>query len=1219
MKKFIFDLQRFDEPPDGGGGGGSSSSSVSWSGATKITSATTQSNQTYSSTTDAECALLVSLASGTVNLVNPTVTKSGGPSNAGDNYNFYGINSGIMAMGGGTVSIVGGNVTTTGVGANAVFSYGGNGGTNGAAGDGTTVYIENVTIQTSLSGSGGIMTTGGGVMVAKNLTIETQGQSSAPIRTDRGGGSVTVTGGSYTSNGLGSPAIYSTAEVVVNDATLTSNLSEGVCIEGQNSVALTNCTLTANNTQTNGNAQFLDAVILYQSQSGDAASGTSTFSMTGGSLVNKSGHLFHVTNTTAIINLEGVSIDDQGSGVLLSVCDDGWTGASNIATLNATGQTLTGDILVGSDSTLTLNLSDSTKFTGNISGTITNNAGTSISTSLGTVSVTLDESSKWYLTGDTYIKSFDGTASNVITGDYNLYVNGSVLDGTTDEDSALKINNTTNATLLTGTALADSILNSGDNVSINALGESDTIDNSGANASILAGDGDDSVCNGSDATGSSIFGGAGNDILDNFASNVFLSGGDGLDSISTAQEQSNVTIDAGAGDDFIYNYEMASAISISAGDGADTIDNYGSNVTMDGGAGNDSIVSRETADAVTVDAGAGDDYIALLKEDGSALINYTSGDGADTIVGFSSVASLQIGDGTGTYSIATDDDDLIVTVGDGSIILDGAASLEAVNILGTDNSAPTWSLDETIATYATSSDTLLTLTNIKTTDGLEVSNAGVVTVPLACLADSTTDVVLDGDNYSLALGDGMDEPTPVKGNYDPDTMTLTSTGKTEGYILSGDEKSISYSAPTYKTLNFSGVADEATASNFYLKGTTLTIGKAAVQTDGTPLELLTDGYTLKFGKGMSAPETVAASYADNVYTTAGKTAGYTLADNTITYSAGTSKEIQFSGVADGATTSNFYLKGTTLTIGKAAVQTDGTPLELLTDGYTLKLGKGMTASETNDGTLIDGVYTYGGQTAGYILSGKSISYSEATSTQLELSGLANEPTAPTDGVMTLQATNFTDNVTIVDNAGEYSFAMAAGNYSGDTLTGSDAAEKILNAGTSLMISTGAGNDSIRNTGGSVTIEAGAGADTIAGSTKADVLDGGAGNDIIWGGKGNDSILGGAGNDSLVGYAGNDTLWGGAGNDTLTGGAGVDTFIYTANTGTDRITDFTSSDLLQILDAKGAQSSFSDSALSGSNLTLTITGGGKVIFSGVSATQTFNINGTTYSISDGKLK
>ena len=405
MKCFVFDLQRFEGPPDmpggsppsGGGGGSNSSSSVSYSAANSITSATTQSKKTYKSTTADENSVLVSLSSGTVNLVNPTVTKTG-DSDGGDNSNFYGTNSAVMAMGGGTVSIVGGTVTASATGANGVFSYGGNGGTNGAAGDGTTVYISNTTIKTTGDNGGGIMTTGGGKTIAKNLTITTTGNSSAPIRTDRGGGDVSVTGGSYTSSGVGSPAIYSTADIVVKNASLTSNHSEGVCIEGQNSVALTNCTLNASNTQTNGNAQFLDAVILYQSQSGDAASGTATFTMTNGTINNTSGHVFHVTNTSAVISLNGVTINDTGDGVLLSVCDDGWSGASNIATLNASSQTLSGDILVGDDSTLTLNLSDSTTFTGNISGSITNAKGTTVSSDVGTVNVSLDSSSKWYLT-----------------------------------------------------------------------------------------------------------------------------------------------------------------------------------------------------------------------------------------------------------------------------------------------------------------------------------------------------------------------------------------------------------------------------------------------------------------------------------------------------------------------------------------------------------------------------------------------------------------------------------------------------------------------------------------------------------------------------------------------------------------------------------------------------------------------------------------------------
>ncbi len=415
-------------------GGSANADSITYNGATVINTAGTYSNGNYSSTTTDQNALLIT-ASGNVTLTNPTVTKSGGPTNADDAYNFYGINSAILVKDGCSVSITGGTITAEGVGANAVFSYGGNGGTNGAEGDGTTVTISDTVIRTTESGSGGIMTTGGGSMVANNLDVETDGQSSAAIRTDRGGGTVEVNGGTYVSNGLGSPAVYCTAEITVDDAVLTSNLSEGVCIEGMNSLVLSNCTLTANNTQTNGNAQFLDAVILYQSMSGDSSEGTSSFAMEGGTLINKSGHLFHVTNTTAEITLSDVTIQDSGDGIVLSVCDDGWSGASNVATLTLVGQTINGDMLVGDDSTLTLNITESSTFTGAISGDITNAKNSTVSTEVGTVSVTLDDTSKWYLDEDTYIDSFSGTAANVINNGYTLYVNNVALEGTSDSDS----------------------------------------------------------------------------------------------------------------------------------------------------------------------------------------------------------------------------------------------------------------------------------------------------------------------------------------------------------------------------------------------------------------------------------------------------------------------------------------------------------------------------------------------------------------------------------------------------------------------------------------------------------------------------------------------------------------------------------------------------------------------------------------------------------------
>ena len=419
-------------PGEGGGFGGGTppgghAASFEYTAATEITAAEEQADQTFASETADESALIVNTAD-TVTITNPAVTKTGN-SDGGDSCNFYGLNAAVLAMGGTTTIINGGEITSDASGANGVFSYGGNGGSNGAAGDGTTVIISDTAITTTGDGSGGIMTTGGGTTIAESLDVTTSGRSSAAIRTDRGGGTVSVDGGTYTSNGLGSPVIYSTADITVSNATLVSNLSEGVCIEGKNSVTLENCSLTADNTQRNGHATFLDSIMIYQSMSGDADSGTSAFTMTGGTLTSLSGHMFHVTNTHAVITLNGVELVNSGSDVLLSVCDDGWSGAGNIAELNAVSQALTGTILVGENASLTLSLTEGSSFEGTVSGEIVNAEGTQISENTGTVSVSLDETSTWTLTADTWISSFEGAAGNVIGNGYTLYVDGTALEG----------------------------------------------------------------------------------------------------------------------------------------------------------------------------------------------------------------------------------------------------------------------------------------------------------------------------------------------------------------------------------------------------------------------------------------------------------------------------------------------------------------------------------------------------------------------------------------------------------------------------------------------------------------------------------------------------------------------------------------------------------------------------------------------------------------------
>ncbi len=418
-------------PPDGFGGGtppGGGASSFEYSAATEITEAAELAGGTYASETTDESALIINTAD-SVTVTDPTVTKTG-DSDGGDNCSFYGLNAGLLVMGGSVTTITGGTVETSASGANGVFSYGGNGGRNGAAGDGTTVVISDTAITTTGDGSGGIMTTGGGITFANNLAVHTSGRSSAAIRTDRGGGTVAVDGGTYTTDGLGSPAIYSTADISVSNAALVSNQSEGVCIEGKNSVTLENCSLTANNTRRNGNARFLDTVMIYQSMSGDADSGTSAFTMTGGTLTSLSGHMFHVTNTHAVITLTGVELVNEGSDILLSVCDDGWSGADNIAGLNADSQVLSGTILVGSNASMTLSLLNGSAFTGTFSGEITDAAGAAVSSEIGEVRVTVDSGSTWTLTADTWITSFEGDAANVISNGFTLYVSGTALEGT---------------------------------------------------------------------------------------------------------------------------------------------------------------------------------------------------------------------------------------------------------------------------------------------------------------------------------------------------------------------------------------------------------------------------------------------------------------------------------------------------------------------------------------------------------------------------------------------------------------------------------------------------------------------------------------------------------------------------------------------------------------------------------------------------------------------
>lgn len=298
------------ESVGGGQSFGGSGEVTQGTAATTISEDGTYSGESYTSTGDDENALRVDGAAVTLDGV--TVDKSAGAASNTEDGDFYGMNAALLAMNGATVTIKNATVTSSAQNGNGVFSY------------------------------------GGGTTSASNLVVETSGNSSTAIRSDRGGGTVNVRGGAYTSNGYNSPAVYSTADITVKNANLTANNSEALVIEGKNSITLEDCYVTGNMSDTKGtsSSENVHNVMIYQSMSGDADVGTSVFSMTGGSLVGSSGDMFYITNTHCLMTLSGVNIvNNDADGALLRVVGNsasrGWGTAGNNGTINFNGYTIT--------------------------------------------------------------------------------------------------------------------------------------------------------------------------------------------------------------------------------------------------------------------------------------------------------------------------------------------------------------------------------------------------------------------------------------------------------------------------------------------------------------------------------------------------------------------------------------------------------------------------------------------------------------------------------------------------------------------------------------------------------------------------------------------------------------------------------------------------------------------------------------------------------------
>ena len=271
---------------------------------------------TYESATDDQAVFLVVNGGSLTVQGDVTIKKTGSAdfSGRGDAYSFYGINSAIVVVGEkSSVSINGATITTNVSGANAVVATGGG-----------TGVVKNTIITTSSDNSRGLHATYGGMINADGVSISTKGGSSASLATDRGSGTVVATNMKLETAGAGSPLVYSTGEITVTNSAGTAAGAQIAVVEGENSIDLQGCEFSANGAGNRGSVDNA-GVMIYQSMSGDASIGTGSFTATDSTLTvldtssvyNKT-PFFFVTNTTATIDLTGVTISFSPEQKLIS-------------------------------------------------------------------------------------------------------------------------------------------------------------------------------------------------------------------------------------------------------------------------------------------------------------------------------------------------------------------------------------------------------------------------------------------------------------------------------------------------------------------------------------------------------------------------------------------------------------------------------------------------------------------------------------------------------------------------------------------------------------------------------------------------------------------------------------------------------------------------------------------------------------------------------------
>ena len=444
-------------------------------------------------------------------------------------------------------------------------------------------------------------------------------------------------------------------------------------------------------------------------------------------------------------------------------------------------------------------------------------------------------------------------------------------------------------------------------------------------------------------------------------------------------------------------------------------------------------------------------------------------------------------------------------------------------------------------------------------------------VPVKMNGNSLDEILIGGSAKNTIYGnDGRDSLVGGKsddelyGGADNDTLT-GGAGKDIFYYASGDGKDVitDYTAGEDKIQLTNGSISKVTMSG---KDVTFNIGKGSIKVQPGKDKKIT----------VVLPDNTTNTYKNGklISSVAGQGKFGTLDNNNLVRNGGyftTDKNNNITGFV-------FVNRNNSIVMPATGA------LPLYYNGKTVKIPK-VT-----------------GDTNGYTVTLTDVN--DVTYPKFEISGL-NVGVKVTDGDDTITTKALTDTVEFDADGNITGGEFIGTNYFAFTETLTNSTKSPFTAGSGIIVV-----DASRRTK----------AIKINGNDLDNEIIGGTKNDSLYGKKGDDYLNGGAGNDILSGYTGNDMLWGGAGNDTLYGGSGNDIFIYKPSEGTDKIMDYNSGDMLQILKSNdSAGGTYSKATFKNNSLTLAISGGGKVIFDGVSAGDQININGTIRTIKGSTLK